>query len=367
MNLEVIINPKSNIISGIHKCENYITNYLEKLVSAKITPIDKFKKPYFPARMFYLFLNLISCGSDNRNNNAKNEFLYFSDQQLALLLNFIKTPKKIFVMTYDIFPSIKYYSNKLSLIDKMRYQLVIKALKKADYLITISEMMKQELIRELGFNEEKIHIVYLGVDHSLYKPIENTKELRKKLSLPEKDNIVLCVSSEEPRKNIETLIKAFKELKNKLPNCKLIKIGKSAWRGAREKLLKLISELNLTNDIIFKEGIPEEEMPYFYSISDVFINIPLFEGGWANPVIEAMACGCPVIASMPALEELVNDYGILVNPVDYKLIADNIYNILIDQKKSKLLSEKSKKRAEMFSWEKTAKGIVSIIEKSSST
>lgn len=364
MKIEIIINPKRGIISGIHKVEDCIMSIIKEIEpSVSIIPVNEFKRPNFPRRLFYLLLNLFLPAFSSKNSRKTDEILYFSDQQLSLLLNFIRINKKIIIMVYDIFPSTEFYKSHLSLFDRYRYGLVVKALKKADRLITVTEMTKKELVKTLNFDARKIDIVYLGIDHSLYYPRKNILDFKKKLNISEKDKIVLCVSSEEPRKNIEGLIKAFRELKKIIPDCKLIKIGKAGWPGARDRLLKVVSDLELSNSVIFKEDIPEEEMPFFYSMADVFVSVPFYEGGWAIPVAEAMACGCPVVASSPALEELVRDCGILVDAGNYVEIAEAMRSVLGSSEKTKILREKSIIRSLAFSWDETARGIIDSLKK----
>lgn len=367
MKIDVIINPKRGIISGIHKAEGYIISIINKIEpSVNIIPVNEVDRPALPLRLLYLFLNIFIPAFNSKNSRKTGEVLYFSDQQLSLLLNFIKINKKIVIMVYDVFPATEFYKTRLSFFERYRYGLIIKALKKADRLITTTRMVKKELVKLFDFDADKIDVVYLGIDRSIYYPRENVLDFKKRLGLSDEDKIVLCVSSEEPRKNIDGLIMAFKELVKMIPACKLIKIGRAGWPGAREKFLKVIAESGLNNNVIIKENVPEEEMPFYYSMADVFVNIPLYEGGWAISVLEAMSCGCPVVASKPALEELAGGYGVLVELDDCKKIAEIIKDILTDKKKSNLLRKKSMDRAQMFSWHKTAEEIISIIKGSSS-
>ena len=359
MNIDVIVNPLSYSQSGIHKCERYINTHFKKHSNIRIIPVNKYQKPGFISRYMNLFKKSLFYNMIQRDQRTSARVIYFSDQQLSFLLNFIDFKGIVVTMVYDIFPDTEFYRDKLSLFERLRYSFVIKAVKSSNLILTVSEMMKSELIKKYTINEKKIKVVRLGIDHDLYRPID-TQNLRSELGIDPDEKIILSVSSEEPRKNFENVLRAFKSLKDRYGKCRLIKIGRSAWRGARKKYLSIIKELDISGSVIFKEGVPEEEMPEYYCLCDIFLAIPLYEGGWANPVAEAMACGSPVIVSHE-LRELAENSGVMVDPNNYLDISNKMYDILTDKRKTDYMRNKSLEEAKKYSWENTANGIIKEI------
>jgi len=164
---------------------------------------------------------------------------------------------------------------------------------------------------------------------------------------------------DKPTKNIPTLIKAFYKLKKAMNDVKLIKIGSYEWKSERIKILNLIKHLNLEKDVLFFENVSEEILPLFYNASDVFVFPSLYEG-FGLPVLEAMACGCPVIASNKAsIPEVVGDAGILVEP-DEDSLFNSMFNLLKDENLRKEFSKKGLEQAKKFSLEKECEETLKI-------
>ena len=277
------------------------------------------------------------------NENVK----HITSQEYAYLLKSIEM-KNTIVTCYDLIPWI-YDRNR----SKM-WKNIIKGLKNADIIITISEFSKEELVKHLNYPEKQIKIVYPAVDHSIYCK-NRDKRILSKLDIANDQKIVLYVGSETPRQNVPILIKAFSELKKRIPNVKLVKIGESQSSDGREKVLKLINDFNIQDDVIFAGYISEEDMPKWYNAADVLV-YPCEYAGFGLPPLEAMACGTPVITSnTTSLPEVVGDAGIMINPHDVDLIADMMYKVLTDSELSEELSKKGIERSKRFNWDNAAK------------
>ncbi len=150
------------------------------------------------------------------------------------------------------------------------------------------------------------------------------------------------------------LIVAFKKLKDttSLPHAMVI-AGKKGWayNGVRD----LVNRLGIEKDVIFLDYIDDNDLVLLYNTASLFIMPSLYEG-FGLPVLEAMACGTPVVASnVSSIPEVLKDAGILVNPYDKDSICDGMFRVLTDVKLQEELREKSLKRAKFFSWEKTAR------------
>jgi len=277
---------------------------------------------------------------------------HITSQEFAYLLNSIKMDMSV-VTCYDLIPWA--FEKNHSKIWKNN----IAGLKKAKRIMTISEFSKSEIIKYLDYPEDKIHIVSPAVDHDVYFENEN-KEILNKFHISNEEKVVLYVGSETPRMNVPVLIKAFSKLKKKIPGIKMVKIGESQSYGARENILKLINELDLQDDIIFVGYVKEEDMPRWYNAADILV-YPCTYAGFGLPPLEAMSCGTPVITSnTTSLPEVVGDAGLMVNPQNFELMADMIYNLLKDDELRNDMIIKGLKRAKMFSWDESAKKTLKI-------
>lgn len=226
------------------------------------------------------------------------------------------------------------------------------ALKKATYVIAVSENTAKDLIQIFKINENKIKIIYQGIDE-IFKPIDNKNLIKEKIKKFGIDKpYILYVGTLEPRKNIPALLKAYASLDNLNKNYVLVLAGMKGW--LYEKIFKTIEELKLQHKIILTGYVKNEDLPFLYSGAKVFV-YPSFYEGFGLPPLEAMACGCPVITSnVSSLPEVVGDSGILVNPDNVEEISSAIYKIIDDEEFKKKLSYQGIERAKKFSWEKTA-------------
>jgi glycosyltransferase involved in cell wall biosynthesis len=143
-------------------------------------------------------------------------------------------------------------------------------------------------------------------------------------------------------------------MNKQLYNLKLVKIGSPGLEADRIKTLDIINELGLQKDVIFTGFIPEVDLPIYYSNAACFILPSLYEG-FGLPLLEAMACGCPVIASnITSIPEVVGNAGILVNSQNIKEIASAIEQVLFNEKIREELIEKGFEQCRKFSWDRTA-------------
>jgi len=266
-------------------------------------------------------------------------------------LPFRKPAKKVVLTIHDLIPLIypKHYpggikGNFIFLIQK----LLIK--KNVDAIITISETSKKDICRFLGVNPEKIHVIYLA-PKKVFKKVENNnlkQEVKKKYNLP--DKFALYVGDVNYNKNIPNLIKAVKLAKTPLVIC-----GKQAKGIEKENLnhpeLRHLKDINWSG--VLRLGfVPDEDMAVIYNLATVYCQ-PSYYEGFGLPVLEALACGCPVVASKTqALVEIAEGVATFVDPKDPQDIADGLNSFI---KGSKLPRE--------YSWEKTAKETLDLYAK----
>ena len=225
-----------------------------------------------------------------------------------------------------------------------------KGIKKAARIIAISEATKRDLIQYLGIPDDRISVVYLGIDHVAFRP----SFIASNFEHP----YILFVGSEHPRKNLPTLLRAFSRLKEQssFNNLKLVKVGEAGGREAdfRKQSMEAINYLNLDREVIFTGVVSEADLRVYYSNAECLAFPSRYEG-FGLPPLEAMACGCPVITSdSSSLPEVVGEAAIKISPGDVGGWAAALRKILTERQLKEKLIARGMKQAAKFSWEQTA-------------
>ena len=241
---------------------------------------------------------------------------------------------------------------------------VSRLLKKFDQIIAVSENTKRDIIELCGIDSEKVKVIYSGISQECRmiadpNSIETKKldEVKRKYNLS--DKFILYLGTIEPRKNIIGIIRAYNQLRilDKRENCELqdLKLIIAGGRGWKSKDIYKEQELSeYKDDIKFLGYIDFEDKVYLYNLASVFI-YPSFYEGFGFPLLEAMACGTPVVASYSSsLPEVMGSAGLLVNPYNINDIACAIKQILSNKDLRDKLIKKGLKQASKFNWAKTA-------------
>jgi len=219
---------------------------------------------------------------------------------------------------------------------------------KMDRYIAVSRKTKEEAMKFLKIPESKIKVIYEAPDE-VFRPIKEIK-----LQIPD-INSPYILSDEVSQK----VVKIYSKLRKMGIKHKLLIFG----RGEKKSdLFSLIENLNLKKEIIFSSYIPTKELVELYNGASLFLHLVSFEGFGLTP-LEAMACGCPVIASnVGSLPEVVGEAGILVDPNNTKEWVEKIYYILTHEDFRQELIQKGLEQAKKFSWEKAAKETIKVYE-----
>lgn len=232
-------------------------------------------------------------------------------------------------------------------------------------VICVSNFTKSELLNyRKDLDESQIDVVYLGADKNTFFPnfmISNYLALAKKYNF-KFEKYLLCLNRNQKYKNTEHIIEAYIRVVNEGKNTDLglVLIGNFDDIEIKRKFLVKYSNYK---HIHFIEYVPDIELSVFYSNALSFVYMSLYEG-FGLPIIEAMQCGTPVIASnQSSLPEVVMGYGICIDPLDIDLLSNQIYSILNDSKLSSDLSIKSLERSNFFSWEKNLEETVQVYKK----
>lgn len=225
-----------------------------------------------------------------------------------------------------------------------------------DVLIAISENTKHDVIQHLGFPSDRVFVAYGGVSEgfaSNYDPntLHNTL---KKYGIRE-PGYVLHVGTLEPRKNLVRLVEAYALVRRRQGDATppLVFAGGNGWDN--DEIFATVKRHHLTEHVQFLGFVDDADLPSLYHGATIFAYPSLYEG-FGIPVLEAMACGVPVLtSSVSSIPEIVGDTAILVQPQNTQQIAEGLQHLLEDAELRRDLGRRGLQRSKQFSWRETAK------------
>lgn len=230
------------------------------------------------------------------------------------------------------------------------------------HIITSSENLKDDASGLLDIPKEKITTIYEGMDRRLCEAIteEDVNRIKKKYNLG--NHGILCMGTIEPSKNIPRILESYKRLREKTGYYyKMVIAGKDGWMAAEIK--QIAKDLGILDDVEFTGYITPEDLSALFKACCMFVFVPLYEG-FGNPLIEALACGKPVIASdVGALREVMGNNAIYVDPRDIEGISNAMIKVLNDKRIGKNASENNAEKIKNFCWERCARETLSLYEK----
>lgn len=231
----------------------------------------------------------------------------------------------------------------------------------SDKIVADSDSTQRECVNQAGIPKEKIVVVHGGVDPSMHR--ENDAEILSgvKTKYGLKDRFILYVGTLERRKNLVRLVHSFAKLKkNGSMRHQLVLAGGRGY--GYEEILEAARTDGVTEDISFPGFVEEEDMSPLYSLADLLVYPSLYEG-FGFPPLEAMACGCPVIASnVTSLPEVVGDAGLLIDPSDTTALSEAILHVVSDREVHKSMVAKGYERVKKFSWQNSAQKLLGVFD-----
>ena len=263
------------------------------------------------------------------------------------------------VTVHDLYPiSIAQYCSR----EKQYYfRLVVKLnLIKAKKVIAVSEYTKREILRHFPVDEEKIRVIYEGVDESFKNATSTDNKLvRGKFGL--KRNFLLYVGNHKPHKNLTRLLQAYGKLDQKLQKAyDLVITGK--MEESDRYSFRIVRELGLGSRVKFIGFVHQKDLPGVYRSATALV-MPSLREGFGLPVLEAMACGTPVVAAnTSALPEVAGEACVFFDPYRTDEMTSAISEVLEDERLRRKLSEMGRKRADSFSWRETARRTMEVYE-----
>lgn len=321
------------------------------------------------------------------------DLLFVPSHTLPLIRNpGLKTVVTVHDLGAEYLPQTHQLKQRLYLNFMTHHQL-----KSATHLIAVSQATKNDLIKKVGIDPKKITVIYEGYNDKLYKPVQGNllKETLATYSLIP-DTYYLFVGTIQPRKNLERLIRAYAVWLREQSKSELVKVydavpRAAARRGANPKraslnsasgtlqpderatklvlagsrgwlsdeIYQLPKKLGIDDKVKFLGYVPDKDLPTLYSGARAFLFPSLFEG-FGLPVLEAMACGCPVLTSnTSSLPEVAGDAAILINPYSVQSITGGITQLATSEVAPQLI-KKGFEQVKKFSWAKAAQQTLQV-------
>lgn len=228
--------------------------------------------------------------------------------------------------------------------------------RKATAIITPSETVRREVCEHLGVSEEKVFAIPEAARACFYPaPSSETDPVLQRLGI--EPEFILFVGTVEPRKNLLTLVRAFEQI----AKIQLVIAGQKGWLS--DDLMAYLDGSEIRDRVLFTGHLSDDDLRALYSSCRVFVYPSLYEG-FGLPLLEAMACGAPVVTTnVGSIVETVGDAARLVSPTDADDLANAITALLNDPRERDHLSALGIEHAKKFSWEKTAAATWKVYQK----
>lgn len=314
-----------------------------------------------PFKALQFWLRLPKAVKEVEKDSGKFDVIHFNSISYWFLKKKLSRAPHIITIHHLVADTIK--SNKPSLISRIRdiggeNNIFLPFIEKrcivcADKIIAVSEFTKTRIISNYKVPSKKIEVIYNGIDPTGYIfTKEELEQTKRQFNLDEKPVILFVGRVDDPRKGLDSLLKAFEKVLREI-DAKLIVVGK----GDQTEAKYLAKSLKILKNVVFTGFIDDITLKKYYVLSDVYVCPSRLEG-FGLTILEAMAAGKPVIATdVGAIPEIIGEAGVLVEPENPEALARAIIDLLRDEQKMKMLQQKALSRAKKFSWEVAAKKV----------
>ena len=232
--------------------------------------------------------------------------------------------------------------------------LIPSVARKARMILTPSESTRRDVVRLLRVDPGRVRVIPYAASPSFRPVAAGPEELERLYGI--RPPYFLYVGTLEPRKNLARALRAFASVAGTLPDCRFVIAGQRGWRYA--EVLQAAEDPVLRGRVEFLGYLPEERLPLLYAHAHALVYPSLYEG-FGLPVVEAMACGTPVLTSRSSsLAEIGEGAALLADPMDEKALADALHALATDAELRATLRARGLERARTFSWERTGRETV---------
>jgi glycosyltransferase involved in cell wall biosynthesis len=232
-------------------------------------------------------------------------------------------------------------------------------------VIAVSSATKHDLVAFNNIPEQKIRVIHSGIDNRL-RPVDNPMQIN---ALCQRIGIngpyILHVGRVQSRKNLAKLVEAFADIRDVLPDLKLVLAGREV--GGQRAVMRRVKQFGLEQQVILPGYVTDEDLPVLYSGAAVYAFPSLYEG-FGFPALEAMACGTAVVcANTSSLPELVGDAALTVEPTDAYAFGEALARLLTDASLCTTLVERGLARARQFTWGAAAHATLNVLIEAADT
>ncbi len=249
-----------------------------------------------------------------------------------------------------------YYPEHMSRYNAFVHRLHFRrSVERADAIIAVSHSTRNDLLRELSVPERKVTVIHEGVSpvFGTIPSFETAGRIRT-IGVPER--FILSVGTIEPRKNYPLLFRALSQV----PDVHLVVAGHKGWKC--QSVIRQISELGLAGRVHLLEYVSTEDLVALYSEAQLVVLPSLYEG-FGLPVLEAMACGAPVLASnTSSLPEVGGDAAAYFESNSVESLRAELVRLLADPETRAAMARKGLQRAKEFTWERSARATLDVLK-----
>ncbi len=257
-------------------------------------------------------------------------------------LSFVRVPE-------TTSPTLRHYLDKV----------VPRSVRRADHILADSQATKDDLIALYGTPSDKVTVLLSGVEPR-FRPVTDVNSLervRARYALPRRPYI-LSVGTVQPRKNYARLVEALSLLRGQGLDVSLVIVGAAGWLA--NPIYEAIKHLHMSEFVHFTGFADDADLPALYT-GAICVAIPSLYEGFGLPVLEAMACGTPVLTSnVSSLPEVAGDAALLIDPHETQAIADGLTRLITDSTLREQLIARGYQQAARFTWERSARELRAV-------
>jgi len=307
--------------------------------------LEVYGRRRFPVRSVWMQLVLPSILRE-----VKPDLVHFTNY-LAPLVMGVPYVVSFHDMTLSLFPEAHTLKKRV-----LTSSLIPWVARGARRILTPSESTRRDVIRLLGLDPGRVRVIPYAASEIFCPASEGPQRLATAYGV--RPPYFLYVGTIEPRKNLARTLRAFARVAPGLPQHQLVLVGDLGWKY--EEVLAEARRPDLQGRVLLPGYVPEQDLPLLYTHAVAFVYPSLYEG-FGFPVVEAMACGAPVLTSRSSsLTEIAEDAAVLVDPLDENRMADAFVALATDAPLRERLRAAGLARAATFTWERTARETVEV-------
>jgi glycosyltransferase involved in cell wall biosynthesis len=328
------------------------TRHSELPVGLEGIPACTVRAGYKPWRMAVWLGQLARAGF---NRLVPDAHLFHATEHLLPPLRGVPTVLTVHDMVFKLFPEHQKRLNFWYLNATMPLFC-----QRADAIVTVSECSKRDILVHYGLEPGKVTVVYEAASREFRPaPVEAVDEVRRRYGLP--DRFLIHVGTIEPRKNLTRLIEALQGLRDEGTTVPLVVVGGKGW--LYDGFFRRLEELEVRDSVRFTGYVPAADLPTLYSAATAAVMPSVYEG-CGLPVVEAMACGTPVVSSRTSsLPEMGGEAARYFDPYDVGAMGQAIRDVWADADLRSHMRECGLRQAGRFSWQRAAQESLAVYDK----